>query len=147
KDVSAKIIVDSKSYTDIALHLKGSSGSFQPLDQKPGFTLDFSENNPAQTLAGLRKIHLNNSVEDPSYLNEQIGSELFRAAGVPVPRVSHALVEMNGRPLGLYVLKEGLTEDFLSFYFRRGDGNLYEPERGNDVDGHMKRLLGRDPEN
>ncbi|PYL01682.1 MAG: hypothetical protein DME19_00760 [Verrucomicrobia bacterium] len=145
--VRSTIRSDGKAYRDVGVHLKGSTGSFRGVDDKPGLTLDFGRFNPDQKFHDLRKIHLNNSVEDPSYLNEQIGSELFRAAGVPAPRVSHALVEMNGRPLGLYVLKEGLTEDFLSFYFRRGDGNLYEPERGNDVDGRMKRLLGRDPEN
>jgi hypothetical protein len=33
-------------------------------------------------------------------------------------------VALNGRRLGLYVLKEGFTEDFLSCYFKNVGGNL-----------------------
>jgi len=129
---------------DVALRLKGRTGSFRGLDDKPAFTLDFDRFVPAQHLHGLSKIHLNNSVEDPSYLHEKLGAELFRAAGIPAPRVSHALVEMNGQRLGLYVLKEGFAEEFLAQHFRRTDGNLYEPEPGpgSDVTGAMRRSSG-----
>ncbi|TMP97186.1 MAG: hypothetical protein E6L09_13700, partial [Verrucomicrobia bacterium] len=145
--VRATLYAEGKVYRDVGVHLKGSTGSFRGIDDKPGLTLDFGRFAPDQKFHDLRKIHLNNSVEDPSYVNELIGSELFRAAGVPAPRVSHALVEMNGRPLGLYVLKEGFTEDFLSIYFKRVDGNLYDTDWGHDVGERMKRLSGRDPEN
>ena len=126
-------------YSQVGVHLKGSVGSFRPLDDKPGFTLDFSEFKEGQKFHGLRRIHLNNSVEDPSYVNEKIGSELFQAAGIPSPRVTRALVVLNGRALGLYVLKEGFTEDFLSCHFRRVGGGLYEPDEDRDVDGRLKR--------
>jgi len=128
----------------VALRLKGRTGSFRSLDDKPAFTLDFDYFVPEQRFHGLSKIHLNNSVEDPSYLHEKLGAELFRSAGVPAPRVSHALVELNGRRLGLYVLKEGFAEEFLAEHFRRKDGNLYEPEPGpgSDVTGGMRRSSG-----
>jgi hypothetical protein len=145
--VRSTIFAGGRVYHDVGLHLKGSTGSFRGVDDKPGLTLDFSRFDSDQKFHGLRKIHLNNSVEDPSYVNEQIGSELFRAAGLPAPRVSHALVELNGRQPGLYVLKDGFTEDFLGIYFRRVDGNLYDTDSGHDVDEHMKQLLGRDRKN
>jgi spore coat protein H len=132
-------------YENVAVHLKGSTGSFRPLDDKPSLTLDFNRFTGSQRYHGLRRIYLNNSVEDPSYLNEEIGAEMFRAAGVPAPRVTHALVELNGRKLGLYVLKEGFTEDFLSCWFRRVDGNLYDTDLGHDVDRPMKRNSGLGP--
>src|SRR5206468_647386 len=69
-------------YREVGIHLKGATGSFHGLDDKPGLTLDFGRFTNGQRFQGLRKIHLNNSVEDPSYLNEKIGSELFRAAGL-----------------------------------------------------------------
>ena len=129
---------------DVALRLKGRTGSFRGLDDKPSFTLDFDRFAPGHRFHGLSKIHLNNAVEDPSYLHEKLGAELFRSAGVPAPRVSHALVELNGRRLGLYVLKEGFAEEFLAAHFRRKDGNLYEPEPGpgSDVTGAMRRSSG-----
>src|SRR5204863_7513253 len=105
-------------------------------------TLNFAKFRPEQRFHGLRKIHLNNSVEDPSYLNEVLGSELFRAAGVPAPRISHALVELNGRPLGLYLSKEGFTEDSLGLYFHQTNGALYEPRLGYDVDGPLNVVSG-----
>ena len=129
---------------DVALRLKGRTGSFRNLDDKPSFTLDFDRFVPEQHLHGLSKIHLNNSVEDPGCLHEKLGAELFRTAGIPAPRVSHALVELNGRKLGLYVLKEGFATEFLAQHFRRTDGNLYEPEPGpgSDVTGAMRRSSG-----
>ena len=136
--VRAALSVDKGVYPDVAVHLKGATGSFRALDDKPSFTLDFSHFDEGRRFYGLRRIHLNNSVEDPSYLNEMLGSELFNAAGVPAPRVAHALVELNGRPLGLYVFKEGFTEDFLARHFRNIGGNLYEPDQGHDVDQSMK---------
>ena len=126
-------------YDQVALHLKGSVGSFRPLDDKPGFTLDFSLFHPGRKFHGLRRIHLNNCVEDPAYCNEQLGSEVFRSAGIPAPRATRALVMLNGRRLGLYVLQEGFTEDFLSCYFNKIGGNLFEPGEGHDVNQHLKR--------
>jgi spore coat protein H len=126
-------------FSNVAVHLKSSIGSFRPVDDKASWTLDFSRFNPSQKFHGLRRIHLNNSVEDPSYCNELLGSELFRAAGVPTPRVTRAVVTLNNRRLGLYVLKEGFTEDFLSCYFSHPSGNLYEPDEGHDINQRLKR--------
>ena len=137
--VRATVNEGATTYQDVAVHLKGSVGSFRPVDDKPDWTLDFNRFNGRQRFHGLRRIHLNNSVEDPSFCNELLGSEMFRAAGVPAPRVAHAVVTLNGRRLGLYVLKEGFTEDFLACYFKQIGGNLYEPGEGHDVNQRLKR--------
>ena len=144
--VRATLEEGNTRYENVGLHLKGAVGSFRPLDDKPAFTLDFDRFSPGQKFHQLRKVHLNNSVEDPSYLNEKLGSELFRAAGVPAPRVAHALVDLNGRPLGLYVLKEGFTKDFLALHFRNTDGNLYDTGAGHDVDEALERDSGSGPD-
>src|SRR6185437_7521161 len=101
-------------------------------------TLDFTRFAGGRTIGGIEKIHLNNSVEDPSFLDEFIGGELFRAAGVPAPRVAYALVELNGRKLGLYVVKEGLSTSFLSRHFTGSDGNLYDTDWGHEISQPMK---------
>lgn len=137
--VAAQVTEGQTVYSNVAVHLKGSVGSFRPVDDKPSWTVDFSKFNASQKFHGLRRIHLNNSVEDPSYCNELLGSELFRDAGVPAPRVTRALVTLNDRQLGLYVLKEGFTEDFLSCYFTHPSGGLYEPDEGHDINQHLKR--------
>jgi len=142
KKVSATVHDGHMDYRGVEIHLKGSS-SFRAVDDKPGLTLSFGDQTGASLFHGLRKIHLNNSVEDPGYLNEHLGHDLFRAAGLPAPRAGYALVELNGRKLGLYVLKEGFTEDFLAGYFADTRGNIYEAEFGHDVDQPMKRNSGR----
>jgi len=137
--VAATVTAGTEVYPQVALHLKGSTGSFRAFDNKPALTLDFSRFQNGRKFHGLRRFHLNNSVEDPSYVNEAIGSEFFLAVGLPAPRVTRALVCLNGGAAKLYVLKEGFTEDFLARHFHRLSGELYEPGEGRDVDGKLAR--------
>ena len=53
-------------------------------------------------LSGLRRMTLNNARQDPSYINQCLGYQLFAAAGVPAPRCSFATVTVNGEQLGIY---------------------------------------------
>jgi len=131
--VAAALREGTNILREVGVRLKGRTGSFRGLDNKPAFTVSCDQFVPGQRVLGLTKLHLNNSVEDPSYLNERLGGELFRAAGIPAPRVGHALVELNGRRLGLYVLKEGFAEEFLARHFERTDGALYDPGAGGDI--------------
>jgi spore coat protein CotH len=108
-------------YTNVAVHLKGSF-SFQPIDGKPSLTLNFDRFAPGQRFHGLTKIHLNSSLQDPSYLCEALARELFNDAGVPTPRAGHALVNLNGRQLGLFVLIEGVNKQFLKRHFKSANG-------------------------
>ncbi len=114
-------------YTDVGVRLKGSAGSFRPVDSdKPGFTVKVNQFVPERRFRGLRKFLLNNAAQDPSYLSELLGNELFRGAGVPAPRAGFASVEVNGRDLGLYVFIEAVSRDFLSQHFGNPQGSLYE---------------------
>ncbi len=140
--VSAVVQVEGRTYREVGLHLKGSSGSFRPLDEKPGLTLDFGRFVPEQRFFGQRRVHLNNGVQDPSYLSERLGAELFRAAGIPSPQSGHAVVALNGRGLGLYVLQEGFTPEFFFRHFSRGDGHCYEMD---GAPAESPALTGRAP--
>jgi len=144
--VHATIQEGGESYSEVGLHLKGMAGSFRGVDDpKPGFTLSFSKFESRRKFHGARKIHLNNCVQDASFLNENLAGELFRAAGVPAARVAYALVELNERKLGFYVIKEGISEDFLAQYFKHPNGNLYDMEGGREVTEQMKRQSGLGP--
>jgi hypothetical protein len=126
--VRAELRVDGSPVQEIGVHLKGATGSFRPFDDRPSLTLDLDRFHPGQALDGFAKLHLNNSVEDPSRLCEMLGHELFARAGLPSPRVAHARVRLNGRDLGLYVLKEGFNAEFLRRAFPGVDGTLLEPQ-------------------
>jgi spore coat protein H len=134
---------DRKQYERVAIHLKGAAGSFRNIDDKPALTLNFDKFHEDQEFHSLDKLHLNNSVQDPSYLNELICSELFLSAGIPAPRVTHARVTLNGRDLGFYVLKEGFNKRFLKRHFSDADGNLYEGGFVQDVDGSPRLQNGK----
>src|SRR5262249_11006066 len=62
------------------------------------------------------------------------------------PAVHHALVELNGRRLGLYVLKEGFTTEFLARNFANPDGNLYDTDSGHEITDEMQRDIGTGPD-
>jgi hypothetical protein len=142
--VRATVTEGTERLTDVGLRVKGRTGSFRTIDEKASLTLTFDHFIHGQRLYGFRKIHLNNSVEDPTYLHEKLGTEMFVAAGVKAPWVCHAIVTLNGRRLGLYVVKEGFAPEFFARSFGRGDGDTFEPEPGPgcDVDGPMKRDPG-----
>lgn len=134
------------TYTNVSLHLKGAAGSFRPFDDKPALTLNFSKGDTDQDFHGFNKISLNNSVQDPSFISEQLCRELFLAAGVPTPRSDHATVVINGRDLGLYVLVEGWGKRFLKRHFKDVRGNLYDSGFVQDVDGNMSVNSGEKPD-
>ena len=144
--VKASLREGTNAWREIGIHLRGALGSFRGIEGKPGFTVSFEKFAPGQRFHGLRKIYLNNSVEDASYLNELVGNELFRAAGLPAPLVTHALVELNDKPLGLYVLKEGFAEEFLTRHFQHPQGNLYDIGPGHDVNEPLTKDMGKGPD-
>lgn len=132
-------------YTNVAVHLKGAAGSFRPVDAKPALTLKFDKWVEDQLFHGLAKISLNNSVQDDSFLNEKISRELYTQAGIPTPRSDYATVELNGRPLGMYVLVEGWNKQLLKHYFEDAKGNLYDPPLTTDIDHPLNVVTGEDP--
>ena len=145
--VLGTVIEGGVQYTNVSIHLKGAAGSMRHFDDRPGLTLNFNRAAKGQKFHGLEKLHLNNSVQDGSLMTEMICADLYRAAGVPTARATHAVVQINNRKLGLYVLKEGYDEEFLKRNFKRTDGNLYDGGFLNDIDQPLKLDEGKTPVN
>ncbi|MEY2411325.1 MAG: spore coat protein, partial [Verrucomicrobiota bacterium] len=145
--VPAMVHEGDLTWTNVAVHLKGSLGSFRTVNDKPALTLNFNKGSGNERFHGLQKISLNNSVQDLSFVSEKICRELYAAAGVPVPRVDYATVELNGRNLGLFVLAEGWNKQFLGRYFKNVKGNFYDLGGGHDVDKPMDAAFGENPTN
>lgn len=141
----ATVTEGTNTWRDVGIHLKGQYGTFQGIDGKPSLTLNFDKYIKGQRFHGLDKFHLNNSAQDSSYLCENIGRQLFEAAGVPVARASHARVELNGRDLGLFVLVEGFDRKFLKRHFVNADGNLYDSGFRHDLTDPLKKGSGKGP--
>ena len=128
--------------TNVAIRLKGM-GSFRTVDDKPSFAVKFDEFATNQHYRGLNKLMFNNSVQDLTYLAELLATQLFRDAGVPASRYTHARVRLNGEDLGLYLVAEAMNKQFLKQHFKNANGNLYEAYLG-DIDSRMEQDSGDD---
>lgn len=133
------------TYKKAAVKLKGSAGSFQGPDGKPGLTISMGEFKGAERFHGMEKFHLNNGAQDGSLLNEFVGGMWCRASGVPASRCNHVIVKWNGRDLGLYLFKEAFTKDFLSYFYEKTDGALYDGHFVTEIDGNLEKQQGGDP--
>ncbi len=114
---------------EVGLRLKGQ-GSFRSLDGKAAFKIDGGS---AGALGGLRRLTLNNLVQDPSGLSEALAYRLYAAAGVPAPRSGFACVSVNGTPYGLHSVVETMDEELLERLFDDGSGTLWEGLTGGDL--------------
>lgn len=118
----------------VEVRLKGTvGGSFRKLTGKAAFKLKFKK---ADAVLGLRKMTLNNMVQDPSMVHETLAYAAFRAAGVPASRTGFAYVRLNGDDFGLHLDLENLDDIALAKLFGAFDDetqHLYEGEIGDDV--------------
>jgi hypothetical protein len=138
--------VDDALERDVLVHIKGSQGSLQSIDARPALTVSFTKVPGGRKFQGLRKIHFNNCAEDPSCMTQILCGELCRQAGLPAARSAHATLTLNGRALGLYVITEGLTKEFLGQFFAQTDGNLYDGGFRKDIDQRLERIGGVGPD-
>lgn len=143
--VRASVTDGEKTYRGVGVHLKGAAGSFRRFDDKPALTLNFDKFAAGQRYHGIDKLHLNNSVQDSTYLAEIICGGMFLAAGVPAARGTHALVELQGRKRGLYVLKEGFDKTFLKRHFKNAGGDLYDGGFLADIDRPVRKASSGRP--
>lgn len=137
----------TKKWTGVKLKLKGSGGSFRPIDGKPGFKLDFAsaaspgDSSPAffPTTGGLKKLTLNNMVGDNSRTHQVLSYDMYRKVGISnAPRTGYAQVKLLVTPsaggpeyikdYGLYLNVETLDEVSLPT-----TKHLYEGVYGTDV--------------
>lgn len=114
------------------IRLKGSA-SFKPLSGKAAFKIKFPKAGP---FMGLRKMTLNNMVEDPSMTHETLAYTLHRALGVPASRTGFAYLRLNGEDFGVYMNVENYDNVAMAKKFGSFDGDVqhvYEGENGTDV--------------
>ncbi len=114
------------------IRVKGRAGSNRPLNRKPAFKLKFNRDDPEARFLGLKRMTLNNMVQDPSMIHEWTTYSLFRAAGVPAPRIGYAFLRINDEDWGLYLNIEDPDDVFLRRHFE-STHHLYEGQYGQDL--------------
>jgi hypothetical protein len=115
------------------VRLKGSA-SFQNLTGKSAFKLKFKK---GERPFGLKKMTLNNMLEDTSMTHETLAYEVAREAGVPAPRTGFADVYVNGHDYGMHLDLETYDDQALERIFgvpfEAKTQHLYEGEDGTDL--------------
>lgn len=130
---SASVTIEDETFDKVGIRKKGFLGSLST--DKPSLKIKMDEYVLGQKMSGLKRFTLNNSVQDPSYLNQCLGYQLFRAAGLPAPRCNFAKVVVNGVEMGVYVHVESVKKPFLRAHFGSDTGNLYEGTLSDFRDG------------
>jgi spore coat protein CotH len=128
--VPCTLVYDGVRLERAGIRRKGTFGSLAKVAQKSGYSVRFDEFVPGQRLFGLKRLTLDNAKQDASFLNEHLGYEVARRAGLPSPRTAHARLSLNGTSYGLYVVKETVEKQFLQRVFGTDEGNLYEGTAG-----------------
>ena len=123
---TATVTVDGVRRERVAVRKKGFLGSLD--DERPALKVRFDRYVEGQTLLGLKRLTLNNSVQDPTWLKQCLAYRVFEKAGVPVPYCNFARVTVNGRDLGLYVHVESQDRRWVRRHFQQDDGDLWEGE-------------------
>jgi hypothetical protein len=112
-------------YGPIGLRVKGEN-SFRPFDEKPSLHLRFDEYDDDGRFLGLRRVVLNNMIDDDSQLRERLAYGVFRALGAPASRCNHATLTVNGADYGLYANVENVDEELLGRWFEDDEGSMWE---------------------
>lgn len=121
------------SILHVGLRLKGMWGSGVGIDGKAGFKVKMNYSVKGQKLYGIKKFTFNNMVQDQSMLHEAAAYELFRAVGVPAPRVGYVNVYLNGMNYGLHANIETYDNRMFKRWMSAKTDHLYEGGYGTEV--------------
>ena len=147
--VEGSLTFDGETIGPIGVRYKGSVGAFlfctdgpNPLDPsgaktctKLSMKLKMNWEDSDDTFYGVKKEQLHSQNLDATKMHERLGYWLFGEMGVPVPRSTHARVEINGEFAGLFALTEQIDGRFTRENFGDGSGNLYKEVWPFNADG------------
>ncbi|AZV45603.1 CotH kinase family protein [Peribacillus asahii] len=102
----SKLLVNNIPY-EIGITYRGDH--IRNFPQK-SFRVDFGTYN--ERFTG-REIHLNAEYSDPSFIRNKLSFDFFQDIGSVSPDCKHVFVELNGKPMGIYLQIESVDEWFL----------------------------------
>lgn len=120
----AVVVINGEAVGRVGIRKRGFLGSSS--FTRPSLGLRFDEYEKEQRFHGLRRMSLNNNLQDPSQVRQVLAYHVFAKAGIPAPRCSLAHVVVNGNDLGVYSHVEAVDEVFLKRRFGSSEGALYE---------------------
>ena len=130
---TASVVVDGERFDGIGLRVKGGCGSSRNLSGKASFKANLSWDDPnidgcpnTRRFHGLKRLTLNNMVQDRSFTHEKLAYHFYQSMGVVVPRAEYVKVSVNSEYWGLYLNLESIDRRMLSRHFESNGGMLYE---------------------
>ena len=141
REVPCELDVDGFHYESVSIRLKGSA-SFDLMDGKPAFKIDFNEYVPGTKFRNLKAIMLNNgNVMDPTRVRDHITYSLARNVGLAAPRVGWVELYVNDTYYGIYMNIETHDDVMMDTYFpSQPDGLLFEPQWNSAYDFGLNRI-------
>lgn len=133
----ATVTIDGTDIGKVAVRKKGFVGSMD--DRRPSFKIQIDKFEKKKKFAGIDTLTLNNNKQDPSRVNQVIGYQLFREAGLPASHCNFAVVSVNGESLGVYCNVESTDKRFARRKFGTDKGAFYEGTLADFVDGFLIR--------
>lgn len=124
--VPADLTIDGAAPLRVAVRVKGRSGSFRTIDEKPGLKIDLDREVDGQRVEGLARMDLENLVVDCSAARERLAWEAIAAVGVPGVQLAYTELTLNGAPYGLYGVIADADAVFLAGHYADPSGNLYD---------------------
>ncbi len=133
--VPAMLRFNGRDWGMISVRYKGNS-SYRgaPSELKRSLKLDFNDAQKGRRFFGQVELHLNNNAFDPSGMREALSYDVFRRAGVPVPRTAFAEVyltvpgEYQHKYAGLFSVIEDIDQHFFTERWNSKVGVLAKPE-------------------
>jgi hypothetical protein len=114
------------------VRLKGQYGSARSLDGKAAFKLDLGVYVDHGAALGVRRLTLNNQVQDGSKVHEWLAYDLLGAAGAPAARTGYARVSVDGEDFGPYLHVETFADTLVDRTWP-STRHLYEGAYGQDL--------------
>ena len=121
----ADVVIDGNTVNAIGVRFKGNSTYNSPAEKK-SFKLDFNEFVSGQKYDELKKLNLNNEINDPTFLREKLLFDYLQKLNLPGPRCTFSNVYVNNSLIGLFCAVEQINSTFLTDNFGNKDGNLFK---------------------
>jgi len=123
--VEGALVYEEERFESVGVRTKGEN-SWQPIDEKPSLKIKLNWSIKGVRFRGLEELTLNSMNDDHSMLHERVGYRLYREAGVPAARATHASLQINDEAYGLYTHVETVDQELIERWFFDEEGALFE---------------------
>ena len=134
KFVEGQLTFEETDLPRVAVRYKGNGTYMDARNtEKKSLKVDINAFTKKQKIAGLSKLNFHNNITDPGWMNEPLGHQLYRDAGVPAPRTTYARVNITvpgtwtNAYFGLYSIVENPDSTWAEDRFGTKNGAIFKP--------------------